>query len=118
MIDLGHERFLTPEEALSILRRLCENNSRATLNVVTPGTLSIEECAACVTVFLADTPIFQLDPATFRGGWCSGASADARHWNIDIDLHGEGCKPLLERLRYHRAVQLQYPPARLPVRGA
>jgi len=109
VIALGRQGFLTPTEALSVLRTLSQAQAPVTLGGVTPGVLSLHEEADAVTVLVSGTPVLRLDRATFRGGWCNAPGANAPFWDVALDLHGDGCGPILDRLRGFKAMHLQHP---------
>lgn len=109
MLELGREGFLAPADAFAVLRRLAEAHAPVTLGGVTPGFLSLDEQPEAVTVLLSGTPIVRLDRSTFRGGWCTGPRAHAPFWDVALDLHGDGCEGLGDRLRYRRSIELQHP---------
>jgi hypothetical protein len=116
VIALGREGFLTASETIAVLRKLADAQAPVTLDGVTAGALSLDEQADSVTVFLSGEPVCRLDPGNLRGGWCSAPSNHANNWNINIDLHGEGCQPLAARLRFRTTLQINHPRLR-PILG-
>jgi hypothetical protein len=108
--ELGREGFLTADELLTVLRRLAEAQVPVTLGRTRGGALSLEETGGALVARLGEHPAFQLSAATLRGGWCTAPNAATDCWLIDVDLHGDGCEMLVDRLRFMTFTQLTVPP--------